>query len=112
MVILTSATRFLAGPLARAMDIEHVLCTRLEERDGLFSGAHCPPACYGVGKVSHAERFAEEHGIDLDVSYFYSDSFTDLPMLERVGQPRVVNPDPRLRRRALGLGWESQQWRA
>ena len=46
----------------------------------------------------------------LDESFFYSDSFTDLPMLERVGQPRVVAPDPRLRRVARKRGWPILRW--
>jgi len=45
-------------------------------------------------------------------SYFYTDSYSDLPMLERVGHPRVINPDPRLRRRARVRGWEVETWRA
>jgi len=44
-------------------------------------------------------------GLDLGRSYFYTDSITDLPVLERVGEPRVVNPDPRLRRAAARRGW-------
>src|SRR5207245_6089160 len=52
-----------------------------------------------------AERFAAAEGIELAQSYFYTDSITDLPVLERVGEPRVVNPDPRLRRLAVRRGW-------
>lgn len=59
------------------------------------------PACFGEGKAVWAERFAAEHGVDLDRSYFYTDSLSDLPLLERVGHPVAVNPDPRLRRLAL-----------
>src|SRR5438046_3088418 len=55
--------------------------------------------------VERADRFASEHDIDLGRSYFYTDSITDLPLLERVGEPRVVNPDPRLGRVAARRGW-------
>ena len=112
LALLTSATRFLSAPVGRTLGIEHVLCTEVGERDGRFTGTHLLPACYGPGKVVRAETFAAEHGIDLDASFFYSDSFTDLPMLERVGQPRVVNPDPRLRRLAQQRGWSAVSWRA
>ena len=74
-------------------------------RDGRFTGEAVRPVCYGAGKIYWAERFAQRHGIDLERSYFYTDSITDLPVLERVGEPRVVNPDPRLRRAAVRRGW-------
>ncbi|MCH9680378.1 MAG: HAD-IB family hydrolase [Deltaproteobacteria bacterium] len=112
LALLTSATRFLSAPVARALDIEHVLCTEVGEQQGRFTGTHVAPACYGPGKVVRAEQFAARHGISLDTSFFYSDSYSDLPMLERVGQPRVVNPDPRLRREASRRGWDAQTWKA
>lgn len=112
LALLTSATRFLSAPVGRCLGIEHVLCTEVGEQDGRFTGTHLLPACYGPGKVVRAEEFAAEHGVDLDASFFYSDSFTDLPMLERVGEPRVVNPDPRLRRLAQRRGWDAQSWSA
>ena len=93
IVLLTSATPYVAEPLAAELAIPHVLCTRLAVENGRFSGSLLPPTCYGVGKVHHAERFAEAHGIDLAQSSFYTDSYSDLPMLQRVGRPVVVNFD-------------------
>jgi HAD superfamily hydrolase (TIGR01490 family) len=112
IALLTSATRYLSIPVARAVGVDHILCTEVEVDQGLFTGKLAPPACYGAGKVTHAERFAGAHAIDLDASYFYTDSYSDLPMLERVGFPRVINPDPRLRRAAARLGWPVEQWTA
>lgn len=112
VTLLTSGTRFSATPLAEMLQVPHVLCTDIEVVDGVITGKHLAPACAGPGKVVHAERFAAEHGVDLARSYFYTDSFSDLPMLERVGCPRVVNPDPRLRLRARARGWEIARWRA
>ena len=103
--ILTSATRYLAEPLAADLGIEHVIVTQLVVCDGRFTGEAVRPVCYGTGKIYWAERFAAAEGIDLGRSYFYTDSITDLPALERVGEPRVVNPDPRLRRAAARRGW-------
>lgn len=104
-VLLTSATRYLAEPLAADLGVEHVLVTRLVVRDGHFTGEAVRPVCYGAGKVHWAEWLAAREGVDLARSYFYTDSITDLPVLERVGEPRVVNPDPRLRRVAVRRGW-------
>ena len=81
------------------------------DENGLLTGDLDGPLCYGDGKVIRAEQWAEEAGVDLDVSYFYSDSYSDIPMLERVGHPRVVNPDFRLRRIAKKKGWPILDWR-
>jgi len=105
-VILTSATRYLAEPLGADLEIDHFLVTELVVREGRFTGEVVEPVCYGRGKVYWAERFAAEHDVDLGQSYFYTDSITDLPVLDRVGHPRVVHPDPRLRRIAQRRGWQ------
>jgi HAD superfamily hydrolase (TIGR01490 family) len=112
LVLLTSGTFFSVAPLQKNLDVPHLVCTQLEIIDHHLTGKHLPPSCFGPGKLRAALAFAEQHGIDLDQSYFYTDSFSDLPMLERVGNPRIVNPDPRLRHWAseAGLTWE--QWHA
>jgi HAD superfamily hydrolase (TIGR01490 family) len=109
LAIMTSATRYLAGPLAADLGIPHLLVTQLVVRDGRFTGEAVRPVCYGEGKAFWAERFADAEGVDLRRSYFYTDSITDVPLLERVGEPRVVNPDPRLRRVASRRGWPTVQ---
>lgn len=110
LVLLSSGPRYSLAHLSRLLDIEHVLCTEPEVRDGKMTGRIVPPACYGPGKVCRAEAFAAEHGIDLARSYFYTDSYSDLPMLRRVGQPRTVNPDPRLLRYARAQNWKIERW--
>jgi HAD superfamily hydrolase (TIGR01490 family) len=105
VALLTGGTRYLNDWVAGDLGIEHVLASRLEVRDGRFTGKPDGPLCYGKGKIHHAERFAAEYGIDLSRSWYYADSITDLPMLERVGHPVVVSPDPRLRIEAKRKGW-------
>jgi phosphoserine phosphatase len=68
------------------------------------------PLCFGAGKVVAAEAWAARHGVDLADTTFYTDSYTDLPMLERVGRPVAVNPDPRLARTARRRGWPILRW--
>ena len=109
LVLLTTSTRYVAGPLGRSLGFEHVLCSRLEVLEGRFTG-RVSELCFGPGKVKAAERWADEHGVDLGASTFYTDSYSDLPMLERVGQPVVINPDPRLARYAAGKHWPVQRW--
>lgn len=110
VALLTGSTPYVAGPLARHLGIDHVLCTRLDVAGGKFTGRHIPPACAGAGKIHWATEFARAHEVDLRASWFYTDSYSDLPMLEQVGVPRVVNPDTRLRRHALRAGWTTEEW--
>jgi HAD superfamily hydrolase (TIGR01490 family) len=115
LALLSSSTSYLATPLARDLDVEHLLVTRLEIVEGRFTGKPVAPVCYGPGKVHWARSFAAERGIDLSQSFFYTDSITDLPVLELVGHPRIVNPDRLLRRVARKRGWpivERTAWAA
>ena len=105
VALVTSATRYLAGPLAAELGIEHFLVTQLVVRDGAFTGEAVRPLCYGAGKVHWARELAGREGIDLAASYFYTDSITDLPLLEAVGHRRIVHPDLPLRRLAQQRGW-------
>jgi len=110
-VIVTGATRYAAEPLARELGIEHVVCTELEVDDGgYFTGRMAPPMCYGAGKIERTQRLAERLGFTLGEAAFYSDSITDLPLLEHVAEPIVVNPDTRLRRIAVRRGWPVRTW--
>jgi hypothetical protein len=65
---------------------------------------------YGPYKADAMRALAEEHGIDLTRSFAYSDSYTDLPMLEAVGNPVVVNADRVLQRLARERGWQARQF--
>lgn len=109
-VVLTGSSPYAAAPLAEELGIAHVISSRLRVQAGRFTGEVEPPLCFGTGKVELAERWARENGIDLEASAFYTDSVSDLPMLERVGEPRVVNPDPRLRALARRRGWPIETW--
>ncbi len=111
VALLSSTTNYLADPLAEELGIEHLLVSRLVVRDGRFTGEAHKPICYGKGKLYWASRFAAEHQVNLAESFFYTDSVTDVPMLEIVGHPQVVNPDPFLRRVARQRGWQTVQLR-
>ncbi len=105
VALVTGATRYVAEPLARDLKIEHIICTSLEVRRGLFTGRVVEPICFGEGKIHRLQSFVREKRIDLARSYFYTDSISDLPLLEVVGHPQVVNPDPLLYRRATRRKW-------
>jgi putative phosphoserine phosphatase/1-acylglycerol-3-phosphate O-acyltransferase len=105
VAIISSATRYQADPLARDMGIAHVLCTELEVKDGVFTGEVIHPTCYGEGKATAARNLAAREGLDLDESYFYTDSHEDLPLLEAVGRPRPLNPNRQLAQIAKERQW-------
>lgn len=111
LAIVTGASPYAARPLARTLGIQHVVASELEVDDaGLFTGKFAPPLCYGEGKIVRAERLSRELGFRLADAVFYSDSYTDLPLLEAVGEPVVINPDPRLSRHAKRRGWRIERW--
>jgi HAD superfamily hydrolase (TIGR01490 family) len=109
VVLATGSTIYAARPVARGVGIDHVLSTELEVEAGRFTGR--PRAlCFGQHKVTLAEAWAARQDVDLEASWFYSDSYNDLPMLRRVGTAIAVNPDARLRRAAKKLGWATTRW--
>jgi len=106
VAIVSGSTQYAVGPLTVYLGIpDQYVCTHVESNGGRLTGRVVPPVCFGSGKVVWAERFAAEHDVDLDASYFYTDSISDLPLLERVGRPVAVNPDFRLRHLAGKRDW-------
>ena len=105
VAIVSGATRFVAQPIAEHLGIEHLLYTRLEEEDGVFTGRVIEPICFEEGKIYWLQQFIEEHRIDLAKSWFYTDSITDVPLMDIVGHPVATNPDPLLYRTAVRRRW-------
>ncbi len=104
--IVSAASHPLVELLARVLDMEGGVGTRYEvAADGTLTGDVDGPFLYGKGKVRAMRRFAEEHDLDLEASWAYSDSVSDLPMLRAVGNAVVVNPDPELTVIARQEGW-------
>jgi HAD superfamily hydrolase (TIGR01490 family) len=104
--ILTAASQEMADLLAHVLAFDGGLGSRSEIVDGRYTGRPAGPFNYREGKVASMSELAEREEIDLAVSYAYSDSESDLPMLRAVGQPVVVNPDAELRRIAEQEDWE------
>jgi HAD superfamily hydrolase (TIGR01490 family) len=104
--ILTAASQEMADLLAHVLGFDGGLGSRSEIVDGRYTGRPAGPFNYREGKVLSMREVAEREQVDLGVSYAYSDSESDLPMLRAVGHAVVVNPDAELRRIALEEGWE------
>ena len=105
VAIVSGSLRFLVEPLAEALGVKHVLCTELEVQGGVLTGRCIEPICLEDGKIYWLQGFIARHRIDLARSWFYTDSITDLPVLELVGHPVATNPDPMLYRTANRRGW-------
>jgi len=110
LVLLTGSPEFLVEPLATYLKMDKVVAGRLERRGTLFSGRMLEPYPYRQGKRVALEHLAARHALDLAASYMYGDSPGDLPALEAVGHPRVVNPIRGLDRIARRRGWPILSW--
>jgi HAD superfamily hydrolase (TIGR01490 family) len=103
--IVTAASNEMAEMLAHVLAFDGGIGTRSEIEDGVYTGRPGGPFTYRAGKAEEITRVADKRGIDLSESYAYSDSESDLPMLELVGNPVAVNPDSALARIARDRGW-------
>ena len=111
VVMITGADDVVAQVYARALGIQHVISNRLRLQDDQITGLE-RPLCYGPGKVALAEQFLQQRGLTFSDAVFYTDSHADLPLLQRVAQPVVLNPNPQLRAAAAEQGWPCLDWRA
>ena len=104
VVIVSSSGEEVVEPIGDLLGVDRVVATRMVVEDGKYTGAIGFYA-YGPHKAEAIRRLAEREGYDLAECYAYSDSSTDLPMLEAVGHPTAVNPDRALRKAATEQGW-------
>jgi HAD superfamily hydrolase (TIGR01490 family) len=103
--IVSASPVELVNPLAGALGMTAGIGTISEIVDGVYTGRLAGPFCYAEGKVEAITELARWEGYDLGQCYAYSDSASDLPMLEAVGHPVAVNPDSKLERIANRRGW-------
>jgi HAD superfamily hydrolase (TIGR01490 family) len=104
IVVVSASGEEIVAPIARALGATHAMATRMVVEDGRYTG-EIAFYCYGEGKVEAIRALAAREGYALDHCYAYSDSVTDIPMLESVGHPTAVNPDRALRKEAIARDW-------
>lgn len=105
-IVISASPTEIVSRVAQAAGLESgVGTTAARDADGVYTGDLAGPFCYAQGKVEVMRSLADERGYDLDVCFAYSDSASDLPMLEVVGHPVAVNPEPELREIAARRGW-------
>lgn len=106
--IVTATTRLIAEPVARGFGIFHLLATEAEVAGDHYTGEVDGEPCVREHKVQRVHAWLQSQGLRLEAfetSCFYSDSISDLPLLQAVTQPVAVDPDDRLREHALASGW-------
>ena len=104
-VVVTGALDISIKPLMEYLEVDDFAANRLEFIGGVATGRVLPPVIATSAKAAWVRTYAERERLDLDDSYAYSDSMSDLPMLSVVGHPAAVNPDFRLRQTAVHHGW-------
>jgi len=109
LVVATTSSVYAAQEAASAYGLQDIVCSRFEVKDGVFTGKLASSA-YGANKLRRAEEWAATHGIPLAECAFYTDSVSDVTLLEQVGYPAVVHPDRKLRQIALQRRWPILDW--
>ncbi|GAB3711186.1 HAD family hydrolase [Corynebacterium nasicanis] len=110
VIIISASASHLVDLIAEELGIDQVVATELEVEDGHFTG-EILFYCKGDAKAQAITDLAAQNNYDLTVSYAYSDSATDIPMLQAVGNPVAVNPDRAMKKTALENGWEIRTFR-
>ncbi len=105
LLIVTATNRFITGPIAERLGIDHLIAVEPEVVDGRYTGKVSGTPSYREGKVKRLEEWLADKDLTLDGSWFYSDSHNDLPLLELVDHPVAVDPDDTLREVAEQKGW-------
>lgn len=107
VILLSGTPSPLLGVIGSRFGIEETVGTPLILQNGRYTGQSEPPACQGTNKVLRLENyFGDTSAIDWDRSWAYADSNTDIPVLDRVGNPVAVYPDKKLENHAREMGWE------
>jgi HAD superfamily hydrolase (TIGR01490 family) len=104
VIIVSTSGHEVVDPIARLLGADAVIATRMGVEHGCYSG-HMEFYAYGEAKAARIRELAAERGYRLQDCHAYSDSATDLPLLQAVGHPHAVNPDRTLRRVARQRGW-------
>lgn len=110
VIIISASAKILVEPIAEELGVDTVVATEMAIENGKLTG-EITHYLKGDAKAEAVRQFAAEHGFDLDNSYAYSDSATDIPMLELVGNPVAVNPDRALKKHALTNGWQARTFK-
>jgi len=106
LVVITATNSFITRPIAQSFGIEHLIATEPEMIDGKYTGKVAGTPCFQEGKVTRLNHWMKQHQHDLQDSWFYSDSYNDLPLLLEVKNPVAVDADEKLLKHAKKNNWQ------
>jgi len=109
-VILSASIEQICEPVRQYLGFDDMICSSLEVHQGLFTGLPHGRYCYGEEKLTRSLQFCADNNLVLNNAWFYTDSYSDLPMLNAVENPICVSPDRLLRRYARQVGWKISNW--
>jgi len=111
LLIITATNLFVTKPIAQFLDVDDILATTPEIIDGEYTGSISGTPCFQAGKITRLQQWLKGSEHTLEGSYFYSDSRNDLPLLELVDHPVVVDGDDYLLKTAAEKSWPAISFR-
>jgi putative phosphoserine phosphatase / 1-acylglycerol-3-phosphate O-acyltransferase len=112
VVILSSALTYICREMAVYLNIDDIICSELEVKDGLLTGRPLGSLCFGNNKAIGLKEYCETNNVSSIDAWYYGDSISDLPALSVVGHQVCVNPDNKLKIEATNRGWKILLWKA
>ena len=106
LAIITSTNKFITEPIANELNIAHLIATEPEMKNGEFTGEMTGHACFQKNKINCLQSWLQKVDEEIESTWFYTDSYNDLPLLEYVTKPIVVDADKRLSEHANKNGWQ------
>jgi HAD superfamily hydrolase (TIGR01490 family) len=107
LLIITATNGFVTRPIAKRLGVDDILATDPEVVDDRYTGNFVGEPCFQAGKITHLYAWLKHNQHSLEGAYFYSDSINDLPLLEQVDHPVVVDADERLSAIARERNWKA-----
>ena len=111
VIIATATNDFVTRPIADIFDVSVLIVTEFEIKDNAFTGKVLGSPCFRDGKLNKVTKWINNNNFDLSQTSFYSDSFNDLPLLEKVKKPVIVDGDDKLREIGKNKNWECVSFR-
>ncbi len=111
VIIATATNNFVTRPIADLFNVSELIATEFEIENNSFTGRVTDIPCFREGKLKKVEKWVHENNFDLSDATFYSDSFNDLPLLEKVKYPIVVDGDDKLREIGKNNNWKCISFR-
>lgn len=105
-VILSAAMAQVCNPIAEHLNLDDVICSHLEIKDDMFTGKPIGWLNFGTEKFVSLQEYYKAHPSQIENDYYYADSISDVPVLEKIGHPVCVGPDKQLARLARKRDWK------